>query len=109
MDINPPILANAVIIGCSILFALFPFDKRRIRASWAKYVFLAFSVLGFLVGVANLALRLHLVVLDQESVGPVNVVLVGMMGMAIGLAFTLVVSGQLTGAKRAQFGVSAQR
>jgi membrane protease YdiL (CAAX protease family) len=100
MQLDPPIVANLIFIACAILFAIFPFDKSRARAVWATWIFLAFSALALVIGVINIALKLHWIVLEQDWEEPLHVILVGMMGVAIGLVFTLVVSGQLMGTKR---------
>lgn len=91
---------NAILIALHVIylvgaicFIVFPFDRNRIRAPWARWVFWAIAVLTLILAVNGLANDLR--VLPYHTLS-------GIRGSILGLLFTLIVSGQLCGQKVTQ-------
>jgi hypothetical protein len=88
------------IVGCAILgFA--PFDKKRIRAGWAKLTFGIIAVIGFAKGVVCLAWDLHWFALGSAASSRLDAFLYHFVdGLLLGFILSLILSGQLSGTKR---------
>ncbi len=97
---NPRIVIDFIIIaGCAILgFA--PFDKKRIRARWAKLAFGIIAVIGIAKGVVMLARDLSWFTLGSEAGRLLDATLYEVGGVILGFLFSLILSGELTGTKR---------
>ena len=91
---------NLTLIVCGIAFASINLDKGRLRARWAKCVFIMTGILASLQGFFRIALVLHWVQLPSEaSHRQMHVFLIGIGGAALGMIFALIVSGELLGKK----------
>ena len=86
------------IVGFAILvFA--PFSKRRIRADWAKLVFVLGSAIGIIEGSVNLVWDLGYFSLSAKGSQLLEDYLSMTGGLLLGFLFALIFSGQLTGKK----------
>jgi len=98
MDIA--IFSDCCIIALGVLFGLNPFDKKRVRAGWAKWAFGITAVIGIAVGVVRLAWNLDCFQLRPEAFDRVNSYVNIAFGMVIGVVLALILSGQFFGAMR---------
>jgi len=89
------ILDCVQIIGFAILFFA-PFDKKRIRAKWAKTVFILGSVIGIGRGVVGLSWDFGWLSLGSREMRDYDVI----GGLLLGFLFSLIFSGQLSGKKQ---------
>jgi len=95
------IVINCVIIaGCAFLGFVPFFDKKRIRADWAKLVFGIIAVIGIAKGVVRIAWDLHCFTLGGEASHRLNGSLQMAGGVILGFLLALILSGQLSGTKR---------
>jgi hypothetical protein len=83
------------IIGFAILFFA-PFDKRRVRAGWAKTIFILGSVIGIGKGIVGLAWDLGWLSLSSQEIRIYDAI----GGLLLGFLFSLFFSGQLGGKKQ---------
>jgi hypothetical protein len=83
------------IVGFAILFFA-PFSKRRVRAGWAKTVFILGSVIGIGRGVVGLSWDLGWLSLSSRDMRFYDMV----GGLLLGFLFSLIFSGQLGGKKQ---------
>jgi hypothetical protein len=98
---NTNIIIQAIGIVGFILFIIFPFDKRRIRAQWAKFVFVISGLLGIIMLAVYMMLDTRcLVIHNQTTYKIVHMELAQTGGIILGFIFSLIFSGQLTGTKR---------
>jgi hypothetical protein len=94
------IINNCIIIaGCAIL-GFVPFDKKRIRAAWAKLAFGIIAVVGIVSGSMRLAWDSGWFTLGTEASRRLDNYLYMVSGVVLGFLFSLILSGQLTGTKR---------
>jgi hypothetical protein len=77
---------------------VFPLQKSRVRARWAKAAFIIAGLLGIAMGVLNVLLDIHW--FDRSYVHTVHVVLRFIDGLLLGFIFSLILSGQFRGTKR---------
>ena len=93
------ILDSIQIVGFAIF--IFPlFDKKRIRAPWAKLVFLLASIIGIAKAFAQLAMNFGLFTVSHEANQLVSDYISMASGVLLGFIFALVFSGQLNGKKQ---------
>ncbi|HZF01908.1 MAG TPA: hypothetical protein VE344_08440 [Methylomirabilota bacterium] len=88
-----------IIIGCAIL-GFVPFDKKRIRVSWAKLAFGIIAIIGIADGTVRLAWDLSWFTLGSEASRRLDGSLYMVSGVILGFLFSLILSGQLTGKKQ---------
>ena len=97
---NSSIIVDCIIIaGCAIL-GFVPFDKKRIRAGWAKLAFGIISVIGIAHGVVRLAWDLGWFTLGSTASHRLDATQYQVGGVILGFLFSSILSGQLTGKKR---------
>jgi len=87
------------IVGCAIL-AFAPFDKKRIRAGWAKLAFGIIAVIGIARGVVGLAWDLGWFTLGGEAGRRLDGGVYMVEGVILGFLLSLFLSGQVSGTKR---------
>jgi hypothetical protein len=97
---NSGVVIDCLIIAGFAFFGFLPFDKKRIRVGWAKFVFGIISVTGITDGVVRLAWDLGWFALGSNASSRFNGYLYMVGGVILGLIFSLILSGQLTGTKR---------
>jgi len=98
MDAN--LIINGCIIVSGVLFGLAPFDKKRIRAGWAKWACVITAVIWTAVGAVRFAENLDWLQLSLEVFDRVNSYVCMAQGMVMGVLLALVLSGQFLGAPR---------
>jgi hypothetical protein len=82
-------------------FGFVPFDKKRIRAGWAKAAFVIIAVIGIARGVVSLAWDLGWFALGSVSSSRLDAFLYHFVdGLLLGFILSLILSGQLSGTKR---------
>ncbi len=97
---NSGVINDCIIIaGCAIL-GFVPFDRKRIRAGWAKIAFGILSVIGILHGVVRLAWDLGWFTLGGDAGRRLDEYLYMVSGVVLGFLFSLILSGQASGKKR---------
>jgi hypothetical protein len=92
------IMHTITIIDCILIvgfgcLVFIPFDKKRVRARWAKSVFVICAILGIAKGVVGLVWDTEWFVLGNEA-GRRHFYLSGLL---LGFLFSLILSGQLKG------------
>jgi hypothetical protein len=95
------ILVDWVFIIGSVWWAFIPFQKKRVRASWAKAVFVSMGVFGFVKGISCLILDTHwqdFSETNRDLIG--NVIRFMSNGFFLGAVLALILSGQFLGVKR---------
>jgi hypothetical protein len=79
----------------AVCMAVFPFDRKRVRAPWARWVFFTIAGLLLFLGAWGLGAMFRLwATPDYFGVFRANI-----RGFILGLFFSLIVSGQLLGRK----------
>lgn len=101
MDEKLRTIAGFIAIAASILFALIPFDRSRIRAAWAKGLFVAVGIVGVFVSVTQSVVYDHWVARTEGIARIIPLLREGLIGFALGLITALILSDQLRGSKRA--------
>jgi len=82
-------------------YALIPFlDKRRVRARWATLTILFNGLLGVVYSSAYLMLHSGWLVVGSHANHAIRTWLLVVGGIFLGVTFTLMIAGQLPGAKR---------
>lgn len=99
-EMNPALFTDGSMIAAGILFALAPFDKKRVRAGWAKLAFGIIATISTAVGVVRLAWNLDCFQLGPDAFVRVNDYVCIASGVVIGTVIALALSRQFTGAKR---------
>jgi hypothetical protein len=84
--------------GCAIL-AFAPLDKRRIRAKWAKSLFVLIGVIGVISNVCGLMWERGQFTLGKSASYRFDMLLHLSSGLIIGFLLSLVFSGELAGKK----------
>ena len=97
---NIPVALDCIFIAGFALYCLAPFEKKRIRARWAKLVFIVCSVLGIAKGVVGLAWDLNWFSLGSDASRLLDSSRSMVSGLLLGFIFSLIFSGQLLGKKR---------
>jgi hypothetical protein len=98
MDVN--IFINLCIIVSGVIWGLNPFDKKRVRAGWAKWAFGITAVLWIAVGAIRLAESLDSLQLGLEAFNRVNSYVCMAQGVVMGVLLMLILSGQFFVAKQ---------
>ncbi len=98
---NTHIIVDWIFIVGFAFFIGIPFDKKRIRASWAKLVFVAGGIIGVADGAVRLTLDMRWFVLASDASYGVHRVLNFTEGMLLGFISSLIFSRQLHGTKAA--------
>ena len=91
-------LLNVIFLIGAICVALFPFDRSRIRAPWARWAFFTIAALTLFMGISGVGADLRLWPSPNYSGGHLSAI----RGFILGLFFALIVSGQLRGRKASQ-------
>jgi hypothetical protein len=99
---NLSIIFNCTAIVGFAYLALVVFDRKRVRAPWAKSVFVICSIVGIVAGVIGLAWDLGWFFLASEATRRLEGFLSFAHGLSVGFLFSLIFSGQFTGAKNPQ-------
>ena len=99
LDIPRFFVACSIIAG-GVLFGLAPFDRKRVRAGWAKPAFGIMAVIWIAVGVDRVAWNLGWFRLGPDAFDRVNNYDCIATGAVIGMMIALALSRQFTGAKR---------
>ena len=97
---NSSIVIDFIIIAGCAFFGFVPFDKKRIRTGWAKKVFGIIAIIGIARGIVELAWDLGWFTLGSEVGHRLDDYLYMVSGVILGLLFSLILSGQLSGTKR---------
>ena len=97
---NIEVIASCIASVASILFALIPLDRSRLRAGWAKALFVTIGIVSVVLSVTNLVLIERWVVPVKETARTIHEVNRMLDGFALGLIFSLILSRQLFGSKR---------
>ena len=97
---NTKILIDCLLIAGFCCFAYAPFEKKRIRARWAKSIFAISAIIGIAKGVFGLARDSGWLVLGSETGRRLEGWLGMVSGLLLGFIFSLILSGQLSGTKR---------
>jgi hypothetical protein len=84
------IVLHVIYLVGAVCFIVFPFDRSRVRAPWARWIFWAVAALALALAVNGFGWDLQLWSYHLLS---------GIRGFALGLIFALIVSGQLSGKK----------
>jgi hypothetical protein len=98
MDTN--ILLSCIIIVSGVLWGWMPFDKKRVRAGWAKRAMGITAVLWIAVGAVRLAGNLDCLPLGPEAFDRVNRYVCIAQGVVMGVVLALVLAGQFFGTKQ---------
>ena len=94
------ILFDFLLIVGFAAYGLVPFTNKRIRAPWAKKVFIVSSVVGVARGAVGLAWDLGWLRLGAEEGVPLDNFLSMIGGLLLGFIFSLIFSGQLVGRRQ---------
>jgi hypothetical protein len=97
---NFQIIHNCILIAGFSYFAFIPFDKKHLRARWAKSVFVICAIVGIAKGAVGLAWDLGWFALGSESGRQLNNSFLLTDGLLLGFIFSLILSGELTGTKQ---------
>jgi hypothetical protein len=97
---NSGIVIDCIIIACCAILGFVPFDKKRIRAGWAKSAFGIIAVIGIAKGGVRLAWDLGWFTLGGKASHRLDSGLYMVGGVILGFLFSLIFSGQLSGKKR---------
>lgn len=97
---NIAIFSDCGIIVSGVLLGFAPFDKKRVRARWAKLAFGIMAVIWTAVGGVRLAWNLDCFQLSPEAFVRVDDYVCIATGMVIGMVIALALSGQFVGVKR---------
>ncbi|HEY1718164.1 MAG TPA: hypothetical protein VGH42_07695 [Verrucomicrobiae bacterium] len=93
---NIPLITDCVIIISSTCFFFVPFSRKRLRANWAKLLFIIGGIDGIIVGGTYFIFDIHWTAPPSHAF---HVVLNYLSGIFLGLIMSLTVSGQLDGTK----------
>ena len=94
------VIVDGVLIIGFTCFAFFPLDKKRIRARWSKFIFVASGVLGIARAAVGLMFDIGWVVVTNNVSYEVHAALHAVDGLLLGFIFSLILSGQLLGSRR---------
>ena len=97
MNIGTIIDGSIVLIFIGWVF-VFPLQKSRVRARWAKLAFIIAGFLGITMGALNVLLDIHW--FSRSYLHTVYDVLRFVEGLLFGFIFALILSGQFNGTKR---------
>jgi hypothetical protein len=96
---NAHIAFDIVLMIGFIYLAFIPFDKKRVRAPWAKSAFVICAVVGIIREAVGLALHLGFLGPDDRVSGVMEMFRHLASGVCLGILFSLILSGQLNGKK----------
>jgi hypothetical protein len=96
---NIPIALMIVMIAGNACFVFDSFSKNRIRARWAKLIYLVAGIMGIIVGGIHLALDAHWFAFSTNTIYGVNIFLQNLGGIWMGFIISLFVSRQMEGTK----------
>jgi len=96
----PRFFVACTIIAGGVLFGLAPFDRKRVRAGWAKLAFGIMAVIWVVVGVGRIAWNLDWFKLGPDTFDRVNNYDCIATGAVIGMIIALALARQFIGAKR---------
>jgi hypothetical protein len=96
---NTPIALMIVMIAGNVCFVLDSFSKKRVRAPWAKLIYLVTGIIGIIVGGIHIALDAHWLAFSTNTTYGVNIFLQNLGGIWIGFIVSLFVSRQIEGTK----------
>jgi len=96
---NARVVVNLIIVVGSICFGFFPLDRKRIRARWAKGIFVLIGLIGCAMGAVRVALEMHWLQLSDHNDYVIHTMLSEVGGLLLGFIFSLILSGQLLGTK----------
>ncbi len=91
---------SIIVLVASPLFALIPLKQSRVRASWAKIIFVAVGVVGLVLSATKLVVMAHWVEPSAEATRSFHQLRVLLCGFALGLMAALILSRQILGEKR---------
>ena len=94
------IIAECIALAASIIFALVPFFRSRLRAGWANAIFITVGIVGVLVAGTELVIALRWIVPARETIRTIHQTKGLLCGFALGLIVALILSQQLIGSKR---------
>ena len=97
---NRRIVIDCALIVLFVVFGLFPFDKTRLRAPWARSLFLLVATIGVSWELFHLAMHLRVFAPGIDSSRPILVVSSGIGGLLLGFVVALIISGQLLGKRQ---------
>ena len=97
---NTGIVTDCIILAGCAIFGFVPFDKKRVRADWAKMAFGIIAVIGIARELIELAWDFGWFTLGSEAGRRLDDYLYMVSGVILGFLFSLVLSGQLSGTKR---------
>jgi len=94
------IVADFLIIAGCLFFATIPLQRARVRASWAKCLFVIVGIFGVAVGTAMLVLDRRWFVPSEKSLWAIHGWVMASNGFVLGLISALLLSGQVRGTKQ---------
>jgi hypothetical protein len=97
---NQIIVDLAFVIG-GVCWIFIPFERKRVRAQWAKAVFVSMGILGFVKGITCLFLDAHWSDFSEVNHNLIdNVIRFMYNGFFLGVVLSLILSGQFRGVKK---------
>src|SRR5438094_10547483 len=97
---NSEIIGDWVLIIGFAFFACIPMRRSHIRSRWATWVFLGVGTAGMAMSAVKLAIDMHWLALSRNTSYQVHSCFQFIRGMLLGFILSLIVSGQLLGARR---------
>jgi hypothetical protein len=98
---NISVACDLAIIAGFTCYIFFPFCGKRLRATWATRVFVLSGLIGVAKGIARLMLDEHWFQVSNDMRPQLYLWLRLVDGILLGFIFSLILSGQLLGTKRA--------
>jgi hypothetical protein len=99
---NLEILEQGVAFIASIIFALIPLHRSRVRTGWAVALFVIVGIVGVMVAGMKLLMLGGWIVPSSMTAGRIQQARVFLCGVAVGAIGALVLSSQLFGSTREQ-------
>jgi len=98
---NVGIIFDLVFIIGFAYFVFVPFGAKRLRAPWAKVVFIVCGLVGTIKGPVGLGLDMNWLVVSNSAGSVLDKALTQIGGLLLGFMLSLIFSGQLLGTKAA--------